>query len=85
MAGQNPYAPVLNFIDELKRCDTADLTSASVLMVFVGIDLMALLAAPAGKTEQTRADFIAWADKGNYALDTASSSCMIGPPWRAWQ
>jgi hypothetical protein len=63
MASQNPYHPLLNFISELKRCDAADLTSASLLMVYVGIDLMALLSVPAGRTEQTRADFIAWADR----------------------
>jgi hypothetical protein len=34
-----------------------------VLMVFVGMDLMALLSTPEERTEQTRAEFIAWADR----------------------
>ena len=38
-------------------------TSATVIMVYVGIDVMGHLSMPAAKTSATRQDFIAWVDK----------------------
>jgi hypothetical protein len=50
-------------VEEIKRCEAAGATTAAVCMAYVCIDTMSFLAmAPLEKTEQTRDDFIAWAD-----------------------
>jgi hypothetical protein len=57
------YDGIIQFIEELKRCEAVDAHMAAVLLVFVGIDTMAFLSLPAGQNAQSKRHFIAWADK----------------------
>lgn len=63
MSIPNPLDGILGLLKEIQTCDEAGATSATVIMVYVGIDVMGHLSMPAGKTSATRQDFIAWVDK----------------------
>lgn len=57
------WKSIVQLVEEIKKCDDAGFTSASLVMSYVCIDAMAFLSMPAGQTSQTRKDFIAWADQ----------------------
>lgn len=59
----NPLNGILGLLQEIQTCDEADATSATIIMVYVGIDVMGHLSMPDTKTSATRQDFIAWVDK----------------------
>lgn len=56
------WQSVLGLVSELKRCDEAGLTTASVAMAFVCIDTLANLGRPAEKAKVTRSDFKDWVE-----------------------
>lgn len=59
----NPLNGILGLLQEIQTCDKADATSATIIMVYVGIDVMGRLSMPDTRTSATRRDFIAWVDK----------------------
>lgn len=54
---------VETIVNELKRCQVAGLTTATLVLCFVLIDTMAFASMPGGKLKQSRHDFISWIDK----------------------
>ena len=56
------WDPVLGIVAEMKRCETAGAVSATVAMAFICIDTMGYLSMPNGQSQQTKTDFMAWAD-----------------------
>jgi len=56
------WSGVNGLIQEIKKCEAADATTAAVTMAYVCIDTMAFLALPAGRESQAKGDFIAWVD-----------------------
>ena len=58
----NGYQPILELYREISKAQDADALLAALAMVFVGIDTMAWLALPLGKTSVGRVDFCSWVD-----------------------
>ncbi len=56
------WEAITGLVREVKQCEAAGFTMAALALAYVGIDTMAYLAMPDGKSEQTRQDFIAWVD-----------------------
>lgn len=56
------WAGVYGLIDEIKRCEAAGATTASLALAYICIDTMAFLSMPDGKNMQGRTEFIAWVD-----------------------
>jgi hypothetical protein len=54
------WQAVTGIVAEIKRCEAAGATMVAVTMAFVGIDTMAFLSMPSGRSSQTREDFVAW-------------------------
>ena len=63
MDNDNPLNGLMGLLKEIQTCDDAGATSATAVMVYVGIDVMARLSMSATKDSATRKDFIAWVDK----------------------
>ena len=64
LAGEaGSYTALLNISREITTAWNSEAFVAALAMVYVGIDTMALLACPLGKTEQTKKDFILWVDE----------------------
>jgi hypothetical protein len=61
--GAGGYTPVVQLLGEIGKAWDAGATVASLAMVYIGLDTMALLACPVKKQSQTRSDFIARVDK----------------------
>lgn len=59
----NPLAAVMGILEEIRKCQDAGATTATAIMVYVAIDVMAFLSMPCGQAKQTRQDFIAWVDQ----------------------
>lgn len=57
------WGSILGLVAELKRCDDAEITTASLAMAFICIDTLSGLARPIKKDRVTRADFKSWVDK----------------------
>ncbi len=56
------WGSILGFVSEMKRCDEAGLTTASLAMAFICIDSIANLSRPAGNKWVTRSDFKNWVE-----------------------
>ena len=61
--GAGGYTPLVQILGEIGKAWKADATVASLAMLYVALDTMALLACPVGQQSQTRGDFIAWVDR----------------------
>jgi hypothetical protein len=61
--GAGSYTPLIQLLGEISKAQDAGATVASLAMVYVGIDTMALLSCPVGLDSQTRTDFIRWVDR----------------------
>ncbi|MBE0626408.1 MAG: hypothetical protein IH606_16525 [Burkholderiales bacterium] len=59
----NPLSSVMGILEEIRKCQDAGATTATAIMVYIGIDVMAFLSMPAGQARQSRQDFIAWVDQ----------------------
>lgn len=59
----NPLNGVMGLLQEIIKCQDAGATTATAIMVYLGIDVMAFLSMPAGQARQTRNDFIAWVNE----------------------
>lgn len=57
------YDAFKQIVEEIARTQRAGAAVATVAMIYIGIDTMALLGCPVGKQSQTRGDFIAWVDR----------------------
>ena len=60
--GAGGYAAFVQLTREIRTAHESGANLAAMAMVYVGIDTMALLACPLGKTEQSKEDFIQWVD-----------------------
>ena len=56
----NPLNGVMGLLNEKTKCQDAGAVSATAVMVYIGIDVMAFLSMPADQDKQGRQDFIAW-------------------------
>ena len=56
------WNPILGLIKEIRKCESVRAHLGGLSLCFVCIDTMAYLGMPANQAEQTRDDFIAWAD-----------------------
>ena len=56
--GAGGYAAFVQLTREIRTAHESGANLAAMAMVYVGIDTMALLACPLGKTEQSKEDFI---------------------------
>lgn len=56
------YKPLIDFVTRLRALENAGFEFEAVILVFIGIDMMALLAQPIDKKRQTRSDFKIWVD-----------------------
>jgi hypothetical protein len=63
MEQRTPLEGILGLLHEIQTCRDAGAISASVIMVFVAIDVMAFLSMPTGQKCQYGSDFIKWVDK----------------------
>ncbi len=59
----NPLNGVMGLLSEITKCQDAGAVSATAVMVYIGIDVMAFLSMPAGQGKQGRQDFVAWVDQ----------------------
>lgn len=59
----NPLNGVMGLVQEIAKCQDAGAATATAIMVYLGIDVMAFLSMPAGQARQTRDDFIAWVNE----------------------
>lgn len=56
------WKSIIDLVAELKRCDEADLTTASIAMSYICIDTLASLGRAENKQKVTRSDFKSWVD-----------------------
>jgi hypothetical protein len=61
VSGPN-WQSIIELVSELKRCDEAGLTTASIAMSYICIDTLASLGRPVDKVKVTRNDFKDWVD-----------------------
>jgi len=59
----NPLRGLMGLLTEITRCQDAGAVTATAVMVYIGIDVMAFLSMPAGQDKQGRQDFIAWVNQ----------------------
>ena len=62
-SGAGGYTPILQILNEIGVAWNAGAHVAALVMVYVGLDTMASLAAPLDQEKKTRRDFISWVDK----------------------
>ncbi len=58
----NPLNAITSLLKEIGRCQDARAASATAVMVYVGIDVMAFLSMPETHAKQGRSDLVAWVD-----------------------
>lgn len=63
MPAANPLSGIMGLLAEITRCQDAGAVTATAIMVFIGIDLMAFLSMPMEQDKQGRQDFIAWVNQ----------------------
>lgn len=56
------WQALVHMVDEIKRCDENNITTASIAMSYICIDALANLSRPVEKEKATRKDFIDWAN-----------------------
>lgn len=81
------WGAIKGLVQEIKRCEEAGLTMATLALCYVCIDMLAYLSMPAGKVAQTRDDFITWVNlylKGHPSqpyqydgLDVYAARCAV--------
>ncbi len=59
----NPLNGIMGLLREIRQCQDAGAVTATAVMVYIGIDLMAFLSMPIGQDKQTRQDFIEWVNQ----------------------